>query len=109
IVRGLGSGFIVSADGLILTNAHVVDGAQEVNVKLTDRREFKAKVLGVDKQSDVAVLRISANNLPVVQIGNPANTKVGEPVAAIGSPYGFDNTVTAGIVSAKSRSLPDDT
>lgn len=109
IVRGLGSGFIVSADGLILTNAHVVDGAQEVNVKLTDRREFKAKVLGVDKQSDVAVLRISAKNLPVVQIGNPANTKVGEPVVAIGSPYGFENTVTAGIVSAKSRSLPDDT
>jgi serine protease Do len=87
----------------------VVDGAQEVNVKLTDRREFKAKVLGVDKQSDVAVLRISAKNLPVVQIGNPANTKVGEPVVAIGSPYGFENTVTAGIVSAKSRSLPDDT
>lgn len=109
IVRGLGSGFIVSADGLILTNAHVVDGAQEVNVKLTDRREFKAKVLGVDKQSDVAVLRISAKNLPVVQIGSPANTKVGEPVLAIGSPYGFENTVTAGIVSAKSRSLPDDT
>ena len=109
IVRGLGSGFIVSSDGLILTNAHVVDGAQEVNVKLTDRREFKAKVLGVDKQSDVAVLRISAKNLPVVQIGSPANTKVGEPVVAIGSPYGFENTVTAGIVSAKSRSLPDDT
>ncbi|WP_296228613.1 DegQ family serine endoprotease [Ralstonia sp. UBA689] len=109
IVRGLGSGFIVSADGLILTNAHVVDGAQEVNVKLTDRREFKAKVLGVDKQSDVAVLRISAKNLPVVQIGTPAGTKVGEPVLAIGSPYGFENTVTAGIVSAKSRSLPDDT
>ena len=109
IVRGLGSGFIVSSDGLILTNAHVVDGAQEVNVKLTDRREFKAKVLGVDKQSDVAVLRISAKNLPVVQIGSPANTKVGEPVLAIGSPYGFENTVTAGIVSAKSRSLPDDT
>lgn len=109
IVRGLGSGFIVSADGLILTNAHVVDGAQEVNVKLTDRREFKAKVLGVDKQSDVAVLRISAKNLPVVQVGNPAGTKVGEPVLAIGSPYGFENTVTAGIVSAKSRSLPDDT
>ncbi|MFN7607855.1 MAG: trypsin-like peptidase domain-containing protein, partial [Ralstonia sp.] len=109
IVRGLGSGFIVSSDGLILTNAHVVDGAQEVNVKLTDRREFKAKVLGVDKQSDVAVLRISATNLPVVQIGSPANTKVGEPVLAIGSPYGFENTVTAGIVSAKSRSLPDDT
>ena len=109
IVRGLGSGFIVSSDGLILTNAHVVYGAQEVNVKLTDRREFKAKVLGVDKQSDVAVLRISAKNLPVVQIGSPANTKVGEPVLAIGSPYGFENTVTAGIVSAKSRSLPDDT
>jgi len=109
LVRGLGSGFIVSADGLILTNAHVVDGAQEVNVKLTDRREFKARVLGVDKQSDVAVLRISANNLPIVQIGSPANTKVGEPVLAIGSPYGFENTVTAGIVSAKSRSLPDDT
>lgn len=72
VVKGLGSGFIVSSDGLILTNAHVVDGAQEVNVKLTDRREFKAKVLGVDKQSDVAVLRIAAGNLPTVQIGNPA-------------------------------------
>lgn len=109
VVKGLGSGFIVSPDGLILTNAHVVDGAQEVSVKLTDRREFKAKVLGVDKQSDVAVLRIAASNLPTVQIGSPAGTKVGEPVLAIGSPYGFENTVTAGIVSAKSRSLPDDT
>ncbi|HWW06403.1 DegQ family serine endoprotease [Collimonas sp.] len=109
IMRGEGSGFIISADGLILTNAHVVDGAQEVTVKLTDRREFKAKVLGSDKQSDIAVIRIDAKNLPTVQIGNPALTKVGEPVLAIGSPYGFENTATAGIVSAKSRSLPDDT
>lgn len=108
IMRGLGSGFIISADGLILTNAHVVDGAQEVTVKLTDRREFKAKVLGSDKQSDIAVIRIAAKNLPTVQIGNPALTRVGEPVLAIGSPYGFENTATAGIVSAKSRSLPDD-
>ncbi|AKZ64616.1 peptidase [Herbaspirillum hiltneri N3] len=108
IMRGLGSGFIISPDGLILTNAHVVDGAQEVTVKLTDRREFKAKVLGADKQSDIAVIRIPAKDLPTVQIGNPALVKVGEPVLAIGSPYGFDNTATAGIVSAKSRSLPDD-
>lgn len=108
VMRGLGSGFIISPDGLILTNAHVVDGAQEVTVKLTDRREFKAKVLGTDKQSDIAVIRISARDLPTVSIGNPAQVKVGEPVLAIGSPYGFDNTATAGIVSAKSRSLPDD-
>jgi len=108
IMRGLGSGFIISPDGLIMTNAHVVDGAQEVTVKLTDRREFKAKVLGVDKQSDIAVIRIAAKDLPTVQIGNPALMKVGEPVLAIGSPYGFDNTATAGIISAKSRSLPDD-
>jgi serine protease Do len=108
IMRGLGSGFIISPDGLILTNAHVVDGAQEVTVKLTDRREFKAKVLGSDKQSDIAVIRIPAKDLPTVQIGNPALMKVGEPVLAIGSPYGFDNTATAGIISAKSRSLPDD-
>ena len=108
IMHGLGSGFIISPDGVILTNAHVVDGAQEVVVKLTDRREFKAKVLGVDKQSDIAVIRIDAKNLPTVQIGNPSIVKVGEPVLAIGSPYGFDNTATAGIVSAKSRSLPDD-
>ncbi|WP_211444635.1 DegQ family serine endoprotease [Collimonas humicola] len=109
IMRGEGSGFIISADGLILTNAHVVEGASEVTVKLTDRREFKAKVLGSDKQSDIAVIRIDAKNLPTVQIGNPALTRVGEPVLAIGSPYGFENTATAGIVSAKSRSLPDDT
>ena len=107
IMRGQGSGFIVSADGLILTNAHVVDGAQEVTVKLTDRREFRAKVLGSDKESDIAVIRIAATNLPVVQLGNPALIRVGEPVLAIGSPYGFENTATAGIVSATSRSLPD--
>jgi serine protease Do len=109
LMRAQGSGFIVSPDGLILTNAHVVDGATEVTVKLTDRREFQAKVLGSDKQSDIAVIKIEAKNLPVVQLGDPALSKVGEPVLAIGSPYGFDNTATAGIISAKSRSLPDDT
>ncbi|EKZ98241.1 MULTISPECIES: DegQ family serine endoprotease [Cupriavidus] len=109
LVRGLGSGFIVSQDGLILTNAHVVDNATEVTVKLTDRREFKAKVLGSDPQTDIAVIRIDAKNLPTVRLGDPSKTRVGEPVLAIGSPYGFENTVTAGIVSAKSRSLPDDT
>ena len=108
IQRGLGSGFIVSADGLILTNAHVVDGAQEVDVKLTDKREFRAKVLGVDKRSDVAVIKIEAKNLPTVRLGNPADMQVGEWVLAIGSPFGFENTATAGIVSAKSRSLPGD-
>jgi len=109
LVRGLGSGFIVSPDGLILTNAHVVDNATEVTVKLTDRREFKAKVLGTDPQTDIAVIRIDAKNLPTVRLGDPSKIRVGEPVLAIGSPYGFENTVTAGIVSAKSRSLPDDT
>ncbi|MFP3753602.1 DegQ family serine endoprotease [Cupriavidus sp. SIMBA_020] len=109
LVRGLGSGFIVSSDGLILTNAHVVDNATEVTVKLTDRREFKAKVLGADPQTDIAVIRIDAKNLPTVRLGDPSKIRVGEPVLAIGSPYGFENTVTAGIVSAKSRSLPDDT
>ncbi|GAB7548025.1 DegQ family serine endoprotease [Cupriavidus sp. 8B] len=109
LVRGLGSGFIVSPDGLILTNAHVVDGAQEVTVKLTDRREFKAKVLGADAQTDVAVIKIDAKDLPTVRLGDPSRVRVGEPVLAIGSPYGFENTVTGGIVSAKSRSLPDDT
>jgi serine protease Do len=106
--RGLGSGFIVSPDGIILTNAHVVDGAQEVDVKLTDKREFRAKVVGVDKRSDVAVIKIDAKNLPTVRLGNPNDMQVGEWVLAIGSPFGFENTATAGIVSAKSRNLPGD-
>jgi serine protease Do len=106
--RGLGSGFIVSSDGILLTNAHVVNGADEVTVRLTDQREFKAKVLGTDKTTDVAVLKINAKDLPVVHIGNPESTRVGEWVVAIGAPYGLDNTVTSGIVSAKSRSLPGD-
>jgi serine protease Do len=106
-VRGLGSGFIVSADGTILTNAHVVDGAEEVIVKLTDKREFKAKVLGLDTASDVAVLKIDARDLPAVKIGTAANTRVGEWVLAIGSPFGFESSASAGIVSAFSRSLPD--
>jgi len=106
-VQGQGSGFIVTADGTILTNAHVVDGAEEVTVKLTDKREFKAKVKGLDKASDVAVLKIEASNLPTVKIGSAANTRVGEWVLAIGSPFGFENSASAGIVSAKSRNLPD--
>ncbi|MEP6702092.1 MAG: DegQ family serine endoprotease [Betaproteobacteria bacterium] len=106
-MRGQGSGFIVSPDGTILTNAHVVDGASVVTVKLTDKREYKAKVVGVDKASDVAVLKIDATNLPTVRLPSADNVQVGEWVLAIGSPYGFENTVTAGIVSAKSRALPD--
>ncbi|MBW7902915.1 MAG: Do family serine endopeptidase [Rhodocyclaceae bacterium] len=106
-VRGQGSGFIVSADGTVLTNAHVVDGADEVTVKLTDRREFRAKVVGLDRATDVAVLRIDARDLPAVKVGDPAATRVGEWVLAIGAPFGFENSATAGIVSAKSRSLPD--
>jgi len=106
--EGMGSGFIVRADGVVLTNAHVVNGATEVTVKLQDRREFKAKGVGVDKLSDTAVLKIEGNNLPVVPIGNPNTTRVGEWVMAIGSPFGFENTVTAGIVSAKARSLPEE-
>lgn len=109
IRQGQGSGFIVSPEGLILTNAHVVDGADEVTVRLTDRREFKAKVLGVDRQTDVAVIKIDAHDLPVVKLGNPHESQVGEPVLAIGSPYGFENTATSGIISAKSRALPDGT
>jgi serine protease Do len=105
--HGLGSGFIISSDGIILTNAHVVRDASEVVVKLTDRREFRAKVLGSDPQSDVAVLKIDAKNLPVVPLAKANDLKVGEWVLAIGSPYGLDNTVTAGVVSAKGRSLPD--
>jgi len=106
--HGLGSGFIISADGIILTNAHVVRDAREVTVKLTDRREFRAKVLGSDPKTDVAVLKIDAKNLPVVPLAKADNLKVGEWVLAIGSPYGLDNTVTAGVVSAKGRTLPDD-
>jgi len=106
--RGMGSGFIVSSDGLILTNAHVVADADEVTVKLTDRREFKAKVIGLDKLTDVAVLRIDARDLPVLRLGDPVRARVGDWVVAIGSPFGFENTVTAGIVSAKSRSLASD-
>jgi len=106
-MHGLGSGFIVTPDGTILTNAHVVDGAEEVTVKLTDKREFKAKVKGLDKASDVAVLKIDARDLPTVKIGSSAVTRVGERVLAIGSPFGFENSASAGIVSAKSRSLPD--
>ncbi len=106
--RGQGSGFIVSADGIILTNTHVVKDAREVTVKLTDRREFRAKVLGTDAKTDIAVLKIEANNLPTLTLGNTKDLKAGEWVLAIGSPFGFENTVTAGVVSAKGRSLPDD-
>ena len=107
-VRGQGSGFIVSADGINLTNAHVVKDASEVTVKLTARREFRAKVLGADPKTDVAVLKIEATNLPVVALGKVKDLRVGEWVLAIGSPFGFENTVTAGVVSAKGRTLPDD-
>ena len=106
--HSLGSGFIISSDGYVLTNAHVVDGADEVQVKLTDKREFKAKIIGADRRTDVALLKINATGLPVANIGDPNKLQVGEWVAAIGSPYGFDNSVTAGIVSAKGRSLPGD-
>ncbi len=106
--RGQGSGFIVDPSGIIMTNAHVVKDATEVTVKLTDRREFRAKVLGADPKTDVAVLKIDAKNLPTLQLGNIKDLKVGEWVLAIGSPFGFENTVTAGVVSAKGRSLPDD-
>jgi serine protease Do len=108
-VQGIGSGFIISPDGTILTNAHVVQNASEVTVKLTDRREFKAKVVGIDAQTDVAVLKIDASGLPSVKLGDPKELAVGQWVVAIGSPYGFENTVTSGIVSAKSRALPDGT
>lgn len=106
--RGQGSGFIISADGLILTNAHVVRGASEVTVKLTDRREFRAKVLGADSRTDVAVLKVDAQNLPVVVLGDPRQVQVGDAVLAIGAPFGFEQTATQGIVSAKGRALPGD-
>ncbi|TAH41924.1 MAG: DegQ family serine endoprotease [Betaproteobacteria bacterium] len=116
--RGIGSGFIVSADGYVLTNAHVVAGdpnangggavASEVTVTLIDKREFKAKVVGIDRRTDVALLKLDARNLPTVKIGNADRSRVGEWVVAMGSPFGFDNTVTAGIISAKARRLPDE-
>jgi serine protease Do len=106
--RSLGSGFIVSSDGFILTNAHVVEAADEILVRLTDKREFKARVIGADKRTDVALIKIDAKGLPIVTLGDPNALKVGEWVVAIGSPFGFDNSVTAGIVSAKGRSLPQE-
>src|SRR5512139_1421271 len=106
--RGAGSGFIVSSDGYILTNAHVVKGADQVEVKLIDKRKFSAKVVGADSRTDVAVIRITASNLPTVKLGDPDKLRVGEAVVAIGSPFGFENSVTAGIVSAKGRSLPSE-
>ncbi|GAB4397479.1 MAG: DegQ family serine endoprotease [Rhodoferax sp.] len=105
--RGVGSGFILSSDGYIMTNAHVVDGADEVVVTLTDKREFKAKIVGADKRSDVAVVKIDAKGLPAVKIGDVSRLRVGEWVLAIGSPFGLENTVTAGIVSAKQRDTGD--
>ncbi len=106
-MRGQGSGFIVNANGTILTNAHVVADAKSVIVKLTDHREFSAKVIGVDTTSDVAVIKIDAKDLPTVKIGDSSRTAVGEWVVAIGAPFGFENSVTQGIVSAKGRTLPD--
>jgi serine protease Do len=105
--RGVGSGFILSADGYVMTNAHVVDGADEVLVTLPDKREFKAKIIGFDKRTDVAVVKIEATGLPAVKIGDVNRLKVGEWVMAIGSPFGLENTVTAGIVSAKQRDTGD--
>ncbi len=107
--RSLGSGFIISGDGYILTNAHVIDGADEITVKFTDKREYKAKVIGADRRTDVALIKIEPGGaLPAVKFGDPNRLKVGEWVLAIGSPFGFENTVTAGIVSAKGRSLPQE-
>jgi serine protease Do len=106
--RSLGSGFIISADGYILTNAHVVDAADEITVRLTDKREFKARIIGADRRTDLALIKIEAAALPTVRMGDPNRLKVGEWVVAIGSPFGFDSTVTAGIVSAKGRSLPQE-
>ncbi|HET7198465.1 MAG TPA: DegQ family serine endoprotease [Burkholderiales bacterium] len=106
--RSLGSGFIISPDGYVMTNAHVVEGGDEINVKLPDKREFKARVIGADRRSDIALLKIDASGLPAVRFGDPAKLKVGEWVVAIGAPFGFENSVTAGIVSAKGRSLPQE-
>jgi serine protease Do len=108
ILHGQGSGFLISADGLVLTNAHVVDGAKEVTVKLSDHREYKARVLGADRSSDIAVLKIDGHELPSVTLGNSDQLGVGDYVLAIGEPFGLEETATAGIVSAKGRSLPGD-
>lgn len=107
VPRGVGSGFIISSDGFVLTNAHVVEGADDVYVTLTDKREFKAKIIGIDKRTDVAVVKIDGTNLPRLTIGDPNKLRVGEWVIAIGSPFGLDNTVTAGIISAKARDTGD--
>ena len=107
VPRGVGSGFILSADGYVMTNAHVVQGADEIIVTLTDRREFKGKLIGADRRTDVALVKIEASALPFVRIGDPNRLRVGEWVIAIGSPFGLDNTVTAGIVSAKARDTGD--
>ena len=104
-----GSGFIISEDGFVLTNAHVIKGMNRIKVTLNDKREYPAKLIGLDEKSDVALLKIEAKNLPVAKIGNPSELKSGEWVAAIGAPFGFENSVTAGIVSAKNRTLPDET
>lgn len=106
-VRGVGSGFVLTADGYVMTNAHVVDGADDVIVTLSDKREFKARIVGLDKRTDVAVVKIEASGLPAVRIGDVSRLKVGEWVMAIGSPFGLDNSVTAGIVSAKQRDTGD--
>ena len=106
--RSLGSGFIISPDGYVMTNAHVVARADEITVTLTDKREYKAKVIGSDARSDVALLKIDATNLPVVRLSRNASVQVGEWVLAIGSPFGFENTATSGIVSGKNRLLPDE-
>ena len=106
--QAAGSGFVISPDGYLITNAHVVENADEVNVRLTDRREFKAKVIGSDKRTDIALLKIEATNLPKVTIGDPEKAKVGEWVVAIGKPFGLENSMTAGIISAKGRDLPQE-
>ncbi len=107
VPRGVGSGFILSPDGYVLTNAHVVDGADELIVTLTDKREFKARLIGADKRTDVALVKIEATGLPFVRVGDVSRLRVGEWVMAIGSPFGLENTVTAGIVSAKQRDTGD--
>ncbi|MCK5608788.1 trypsin-like peptidase domain-containing protein, partial [Candidatus Pacearchaeota archaeon] len=106
--RSLGSGFIIDSNGFILTNNHVVEGAEEIVVRLSDRRELNAQLIGADKRSDIALLKVKAKNLPVVDIGNTESLKVGEWVMAIGSPFGFDHSVSVGVVSALGRSLPSE-